>query len=136
MIGFVIIHVLRENVNSVIGMTKLEIASPLGHFCPQGITDEYGADAHSCVSNQQLLTWLAECATLMDRAFVEPDYVTSRKMNTIGTLELCLVKRGTFGMLLDCFMTRGAAMTKYKTPRCIVLSDALSILRKSACTTL
>ncbi|MCO5591141.1 hypothetical protein L7F22_045122 [Adiantum nelumboides] len=100
--------------------------------CP----DKYGVDVHSFVSKQQLLTWLAECATLMDKAFVEPGYVTSRKMNTIGALELCLVERGTFAKLLDRFMSRGAAMTQYKTPRCIVSPDALSILRESACTTL
>ncbi|KAI5060230.1 hypothetical protein GOP47_0024650 [Adiantum capillus-veneris] len=88
------------------------------------------------VSKQQLQTWLGECATLMDRAFVEPGYVTSRKMNTIGALELCLVQRGTFAKLLDRFMSRGAAITQYKTPRCIVSPDALSILRESACTTL
>ncbi|MCO5550168.1 hypothetical protein L7F22_003650 [Adiantum nelumboides] len=102
----------------------------------RGCPDEYGANTHSFVSKQQFLTWLAECATLMDRGSVEPGYVTSRKMNTIGALELCLVQRGTFAKLLDRFMSQGAAMTQYKTPRCIVSSDALSILRESACTTL
>lgn len=74
---------------------------------------------------------LAECATLLDVSFVEPGYVTSRKMNTIGPLELCVVRRGTFARLLDRYVTRGAAITQYKTPRCIVSSDLLAILRSS-----
>ncbi|MCO5550163.1 hypothetical protein L7F22_003645 [Adiantum nelumboides] len=102
----------------------------------RGCSNEYGANTHSFVSMQQLLTWLAECATLMDGGFVEPGYVTSRKMNTIGALELCLVQRGTFAKLMDRFMSRGTAMTQYKSPRCIVSPDALFILREIACTTL
>ncbi|MCO5550164.1 hypothetical protein L7F22_003646 [Adiantum nelumboides] len=98
-----------------------------------GCPDEYGANTRCFVSKQQLLTWLAECTTLMDRGFVEPGYVASRKMNTIGALELCLVQRGTFAKLLDRFMSLGTAMTQYKTPRCIVSSYALSILRESTC---
>ena len=75
---------------------------------------------------------LAECAALMDGCFVEAGYVTSRKMGSIGPLELCVVRRGTFSRLLDRFMQSGAAMTQYKTPRCVVAPDALSLLRSSA----
>lgn len=72
---------------------------------------------------------LKECATLMDIAFVEPGYVTSRKMHTIGPLELCVVKKGTFSQLLDRYMqARGAPITQYKTPRCIVADDLLLAL--------
>ena len=75
---------------------------------------------------------LGECAALMDGGFVEAGYVTSRKMGSIGPLELCVVRRGTFSRLLDRFMQSGAAMTQYKTPRCVVAPDALSLLRSSA----
>ena len=75
---------------------------------------------------------LAECAALMDGSLVEAGYVTSRKMGTIGPLELCVVRRGTFSRLLDRFMQSGAAITQYKTPRCLVSADALSLLRSSA----
>lgn len=81
--------------------------------------------------DDQLQQWLGECATLMDCAFVEPGYVTSRKMNTIGALELCVVQHGTFSRLLNRFLSKGAAITQYKTPRCIMSSDILSILRNS-----
>ena len=75
---------------------------------------------------------LADCAALMDRSFVEAGYVTSRKMGTIGALELCIVQRGTFSRLVDRFMLSGATITQYKTPRCLVSPDALSVLRSSA----
>ena len=75
---------------------------------------------------------LGECAALMDGSLVEAGYVTSRKMGSIGPLELCVVRRGTFSRLLDRFMQSGAAMTQYKTPRCLVSADALALLRSSA----
>ncbi|KAH7445180.1 hypothetical protein KP509_02G111200 [Ceratopteris richardii] len=81
------------------------------------------------VSESELLRHLADCATTIDNAFVEPGYVTSRKMNTIGALELRVVMRGTFAVLLERFLSRGAAITQYKTPRCTISPDSLAILR-------
>ena len=85
--------------------------------------------AQQVISQEDLL---ADCAALMDRSFVEAGYVTSRKMGTIGALELCIVQRGTFSRLVDRFMLSGATITQYKMPRCLVSPDALSVLRSSA----
>ncbi|KAI5059094.1 hypothetical protein GOP47_0025413 [Adiantum capillus-veneris] len=72
---------------------------------------------------------LRECATAMDLAFVDPGYVGSRKIKTIGALELRVVEPGTFRFLLDRYLKRGiGAIAQYKTPRCIPSQEVLDIL--------
>ncbi|KAI5059098.1 hypothetical protein GOP47_0025417 [Adiantum capillus-veneris] len=72
---------------------------------------------------------LRECATAMDLAFVDPGYVGSRKIKTIGALELFVVEPGTFRFLLDRYLKRGiGAIAQYKTPRCIPSQEVLDIL--------
>ncbi|MCO5591472.1 hypothetical protein L7F22_045455 [Adiantum nelumboides] len=72
---------------------------------------------------------LRECATAMDHAFLEPGYMGSRKIKTIGALELCVVEPGTFRLLLERYLKRGSgAITQYKTPRCIASQEVLDIL--------
>ncbi|KAF6163188.1 hypothetical protein GIB67_025052 [Kingdonia uniflora] len=61
---------------------------------------------------------LGECCREMDAAFVDHGYVVSRKTNSIGPLELCIVEKGTFKKILDYFVGNGAAMSQFKTPRC------------------
>ena len=82
-------------------------------------------DAHRV---NESIALLQECATTIDLAFLDPGYVGSRKIHTIGSLELCLVKPGTFRSLLDRYLTRGAAITQYKTPRCIPSDELRRIL--------
>ncbi|KAH7293302.1 hypothetical protein KP509_28G019700 [Ceratopteris richardii] len=74
---------------------------------------------------------LRDCATCIDAAFVDPGYVGSRKVKTIGPLELCLVEPGTFRGLLNRYLERGTAgIAQYKTPRCITSQEMIEILRK------
>ncbi|KAH9744064.1 Indole-3-acetic acid-amido synthetase GH3.10 [Citrus sinensis] len=61
---------------------------------------------------------LNQCCREMDVSFVDPGYVVSRRTNSIGPLELCIVKRGAFRMILDYFVGNGAALSQFKTPRC------------------
>ncbi|KAH7293622.1 hypothetical protein KP509_28G033700 [Ceratopteris richardii] len=85
-------------------------------------------DDESCAIDESLLR---QCATTMDAAFVEPGYVGSRKVNTIGALELCVVKRGTFRSLLNRYLDRGiGAIAQYKTPRCVTSQAMRDILVK------
>ncbi|KAE9605721.1 hypothetical protein Lal_00025162 [Lupinus albus] len=62
---------------------------------------------------------LSECSTCLDKSFVDPGYLSSRKANTIGPLELRVVRRGTFQKILDHFIRGGAAVSQFKTPRYI-----------------
>ncbi|KAJ0986210.1 hypothetical protein J5N97_004566 [Dioscorea zingiberensis] len=67
---------------------------------------------------------LSSCCDCLDRAFLDAGYVGSRKVRTIGPLELRVVQRGTFQMILDHFLSMGAAVSQFKTPRCIGQSNS------------
>ncbi|XP_059301372.1 indole-3-acetic acid-amido synthetase GH3.10-like [Lycium ferocissimum] len=71
---------------------------------------------------------LGECCREMDASFVDHGYVVSRKTNSIGPLELCIVERGTFKKILEHFIGNGAAMSQFKTPRCTSNQVLLRIL--------
>ncbi|XP_073291193.1 jasmonoyl--L-amino acid synthetase JAR4-like [Primulina huaijiensis] len=62
---------------------------------------------------------LQECCNCLDRSFVDAGYMSSRKVNTIGALELRIVKRGTFHKILDHYVGLGSAVSQFKTPRCV-----------------
>lgn len=62
---------------------------------------------------------LSECCNRLDQSFVDAGYVSSRKVNSIGALELRIVRRGTFQKILDHFLALGAAVSQFKTPRCV-----------------
>ncbi|KAF7826151.1 jasmonic acid-amido synthetase JAR1 [Senna tora] len=62
---------------------------------------------------------LSECCNCLDKSFVDAGYTSSRKVNCIGPLELRVVRRGTFQKILDHFLGLGAAVSQYKTPRCV-----------------
>ncbi|XP_019055041.1 PREDICTED: uncharacterized protein LOC109115461 [Nelumbo nucifera] len=47
---------------------------------------------------------LNECCDCLDRSFVDAGYVSSRKVNAIGALELRVVRRGTFQKILDHYL--------------------------------
>lgn len=71
---------------------------------------------------------LHECCKKMDESFVDHGYVVSRKANSIGPLELCIVERGTFKKILDYYIGNGAALSQFKTPRCTSNKKLLKIL--------
>ncbi|XP_044502189.1 indole-3-acetic acid-amido synthetase GH3.10-like [Mangifera indica] len=73
-------------------------------------------------------TVLQECCSQMDASFVDHGYVVSRRTNSIGALELCIVKSGTFRKILDQFIGNGAALSQFKTPRCTQNQVLLRIL--------
>ncbi|KAI3728759.1 hypothetical protein L6452_17401 [Arctium lappa] len=71
---------------------------------------------------------LDQCCKEMDAAFVDHGYVVSRKTNSIGPLELCIVERGTFKKIMEHFIGNGATMSQFKTPRCTTNQVLLKIL--------
>ncbi|KAF1889328.1 hypothetical protein Lal_00024651 [Lupinus albus] len=62
---------------------------------------------------------LGECCNCLDKSFVDPAYVYSRKANHIGPLELRVVKRGTFQKIPELFVEVGASVSQFKIPRCV-----------------
>ncbi|CAL5400131.1 unnamed protein product [Camellia sinensis] len=54
---------------------------------------------------------LRECCNCLDRSFVDVGYVGSRKVKTIGALELRVLKRGTFQKILEHYVGLGATVS-------------------------
>ncbi|KAK7275332.1 hypothetical protein RIF29_16445 [Crotalaria pallida] len=67
---------------------------------------------------------LGECCNCLDKSFVDAGYTSSRKVNCIGALELRVVRRGTFQKILEHYLGLGAAVSQFKTPRCVGLTNA------------
>ncbi|XP_076907686.1 jasmonoyl--L-amino acid synthetase JAR6-like [Bidens hawaiensis] len=62
---------------------------------------------------------LKECCNCLDKSFVDAGYVSSRKVNAIGPLELRVLKRGTFQKIIDYYVGLGSALNQFKTLRCV-----------------
>ncbi|KAK2433401.1 hypothetical protein P8452_30827 [Trifolium repens] len=76
---------------------------------------------------------LHACCREMDLSFADHGYVVSRKTNSIGPLELCILESGAFKKILDNFIANGVALNQFKTPRCTNNHVLLKILDN--CTT-
>lgn len=100
---------LAEEKLEVVDFTShVDVSTDPGHYVIfWEVTGEAGDDL------------LKECCNCLDRSFVDAGYMSSRKVNTIGALELRVVKRGTFHKILDHFAGQGGAVSQFKTPRCV-----------------
>ncbi|KAK1275576.1 putative indole-3-acetic acid-amido synthetase GH3.5 [Acorus gramineus] len=67
---------------------------------------------------------LRACCDRLDLSFVDAGYVSSRKVRTIGPLELRVVQQGTFHKILDHHLGLGVAVSQFKMPRCVNASNA------------
>lgn len=71
---------------------------------------------------------LEECCIAVEEQL---DYVYRRCRShdkSVGPLEIRVVEAGTFEALMDLFITQGASINQYKTPRCIKSKKALKLL--------
>uniref|UniRef100_A0ACD5TH37 Uncharacterized protein n=1 Tax=Avena sativa TaxID=4498 RepID=A0ACD5TH37_AVESA len=77
---------------------------------------------------------LMGCANALDLAFVDEGYKSSRKVETIGPLELRILKKGTFKEILVHFLSLGGSVSQFKTPRFVNPSNkkVLQILNRNA----
>ncbi|KAK3008306.1 hypothetical protein RJ639_013570 [Escallonia herrerae] len=71
------------------------------------------------ISGEAIEDVLKECCNCLDRSFVDAGYMSSRKVNAIGALELRVLKRGTFHKIIDHYVGLGSALSQFKTPRCV-----------------
>ncbi|CAL5195984.1 unnamed protein product [Lathyrus oleraceus] len=62
---------------------------------------------------------LVESCNCLDKSFIDPGYVTSRKVKGIDALELRVIGKGTFEKILEIQVARGVPVSQFKTPRCI-----------------
>ena len=71
---------------------------------------------------------LQECCIAVEEQL---DYVYRRcrtNDKSVGPLEIRVVEPGTFDALMDLFISQGASINQYKTPRCIKSKKALKLL--------
>lgn len=72
---------------------------------------------------------LQECCIAVEE---ELDYVYRQcrtNDKSVGPLEIRVVVPGTFDALMDLFISQGASINQYKTPRCIQSKKALKLLK-------
>ncbi|KAL5571380.1 hypothetical protein UlMin_020977 [Ulmus minor] len=99
--------VLAEEKLDVVDFTSLvDMSTDPGHYV---IFFEISGEATKEV--------LGECCNCLDKSFVDAGYVGSRKVKAIGPLELRVVRRGTFGKIMDHYLALGSALSQFKTPR-------------------
>ncbi|KAE8704266.1 Indole-3-acetic acid-amido synthetase GH3.17 [Hibiscus syriacus] len=70
---------------------------------------------------------MTECCYRMEES-LGYIYGSNRKQNAIASLEIRVVKQGSFDALMDYYVSRGTSMTQYKTPSCINSQEAFNIL--------
>ncbi|XP_062189698.1 jasmonoyl--L-amino acid synthetase GH3.3-like [Phragmites australis] len=106
----------------ILAAEKLEVVDYSSHAdvsCDPGhyvIFWELNAEANDDV--------LQSCCDELDRAFTDPGYVGSRKARAIAPLELRVLQRGTFQKVLSHYISLGAPVSQFKSPRCIGRSNA------------
>jgi len=115
--------VLAEEKLEVVDFTSgIDLSSDPGHYV---IFWEISGDASDEI--------LQECCNRLDLSFKDAGYLSSRKVKSIGALELRILKRGAFHRILDHFVGLGAAVSQFKTPRCVgaANSSVLQILHNN-----
>ncbi|MED6192136.1 hypothetical protein PIB30_007311 [Stylosanthes scabra] len=102
----------KEKLEVVDFTSHVDLSKEPGHYV---ISWEINGEASEQV--------LGECCNCLDKSFVNNGYITSRKDNSIGPLELRLVRTGTFQKILEHSIGLGAAVNQYKTPRCVAATN-------------
>ncbi|KAL0709447.1 hypothetical protein Bca4012_016425 [Brassica carinata] len=70
----------------------------------------------------------SKCCSVMEDSF-DAVYKRSRfTEGSVGPLEIRVVRQGMFDSLMDFFISQGASITQYKTPRCIKSGKALEFM--------
>ncbi|XWS39387.1 hypothetical protein CRYUN_Cryun18bG0049700 [Craigia yunnanensis] len=71
---------------------------------------------------------MEECCSTVEESLDSVYRRCRRKENSIGPLEIRVVKHGTFHALMDFWLTKGSSVNQYKTPRCIKSEEAINII--------
>ncbi|XVF66752.1 hypothetical protein PTKIN_Ptkin10aG0062800 [Pterospermum kingtungense] len=71
---------------------------------------------------------MEECCSKVEESLDSVYRRCRRKDNSIGPLEIRVVKHGTFDALMDFCVSQGSSLNQYKTPRCIKSEEAINIL--------
>ncbi|CBI29278.3 unnamed protein product, partial [Vitis vinifera] len=73
-------------------------------------------------------TIMEQCCSTVEESLDSVYRRCRRRDNSIGPLEIRIVKPGTFDALMDFCVSQGSSVNQYKTPRCIKSKEAIKIL--------
>lgn len=71
---------------------------------------------------------LDQCCLAIEQSLSYPYRHNRAVDNTIGPLEIRVVKSGTFEALMDYSISRGASINQYKVPRCVSFAPIIELL--------
>ncbi|KAF6172990.1 hypothetical protein GIB67_006366 [Kingdonia uniflora] len=104
-----------EAASKILAEEKLEIIDFTSHVDLSADPGRYVVFLElSGDANEEVLS---DCCNCLDLSFLDAGYIGSRKVKTIGSLELRILKKGTFQKILDHYLGLGGAFSQYKTPR-------------------
>lgn len=106
-----------ESAAKILADSKLEVLDFTSHVSASADPGHYVIFWE--VSGEASDEVLQDCCNCLDLSFLDAGYISSRKVNSIGPLELRLLRKGTFYKILDHYVGLGAAVSQFKTPRCV-----------------
>lgn len=130
----------EEDLLKAVTEAKLLI-EPLGF-----LLTEYTAYADTCsIPGHYVLFWelkskasnnlseldtdiMEQCCSRVEESLDSVYRRCRKKDNSIGPLEIRVVKDGTFDALMDFSVSQGSSVNQYKTPRCIKSEEAINLL--------
>lgn len=71
---------------------------------------------------------MAQCCSTMEESLDSVYRRCRKKDNSIGPLEIRVVRHGTFDALMDLCVSQGSSVNQYKTPRCITSEEGIKLL--------
>ncbi|XP_027336016.1 jasmonic acid-amido synthetase JAR1-like [Abrus precatorius] len=111
------LHLAVEAASKLLAEEKLEVVDYTSHVDLSKEPGHYVLFLE--ISGEASDEVLLECCNCLDKSFVDAGYTSSRRVNCIGALELRIVRRGTFQKILEHYLALGAAVSQFKTPRCV-----------------
>lgn len=120
---------------------SMRILEPLGFF----LTDYTSYADTSSIPGHYVLFWelqrrandnipeldkgkIEQCCSLVEQSLDLQYKKLRNQSNTIGPLEIRVVKEGTFNVLMDFYLSQGTSLSQYKTPKNIKSEKAIEIL--------
>ncbi|KAE8673001.1 Indole-3-acetic acid-amido synthetase GH3.17 [Hibiscus syriacus] len=71
---------------------------------------------------------MEQCCSVVEESLDSVYRRCRRKDNSIGPLEIRVVRHRTFDALMDFCVSQGSSVNQYKTPRCVKSGEAINIL--------
>nr|XP_027092553.1 indole-3-acetic acid-amido synthetase GH3.17-like [Coffea arabica]XP_027092554.1 indole-3-acetic acid-amido synthetase GH3.17-like [Coffea arabica]XP_027092555.1 indole-3-acetic acid-amido synthetase GH3.17-like [Coffea arabica]XP_027092556.1 indole-3-acetic acid-amido synthetase GH3.17-like [Coffea arabica] len=71
---------------------------------------------------------MEKCCSLVEQSLDLQYKMLRNQSNTIGPLEVRVVKQGSFNVLMDFYVSQGTSLNQYKTPKNIKSEKAIEIL--------